>query len=159
MEHMRLLMDADCLIKLTKAGLKELVAENATICIPGTVKREVVDAGKIKGCADAFAVEQNLSFGIIDVIESHLDYTKGDHASVAFFEKEKYDAVATDDAKLTRHLKAHGIRFILPGLIVYQLQKEGRITSNTAHWALDQLSGFISEDEFSMTRLLLEKGK
>ena len=78
---------------------------------------------------------------------------------VAFFEKEKYDAVATDDAKLTRHLRAHGIRFILPGLIVYQLQKEGRITSNTAHWALDQLSGFISEDEFSMTRLLLENGK
>ena len=49
---MKLLMDADCLIKLTKAGLKELIAENATISIPETVKREVVDAGKIKGCLE-----------------------------------------------------------------------------------------------------------
>lgn len=88
-----------------------------------------------------------------------VDYTKGDHALVAFFEKEKYDAVATDDAKLTHNLKTHGICFILPGLIVYQLQKEGRINSITALWALDQLSEFISEDEFSMTRLLLEKEK
>ncbi len=156
---MKLLMDADCLIKLTKAGLKELIAENADISIPETVKREVVDAGKTKGCADAFAVEQNIEFGIIDVIESPLDYTKGDHALVAFFKNEKYDAVATDDAKLTRNLKAHGIRFILPGLIVYQLRKEGRVNSITTLWALDQLAEFISEDEFSMTRLLLEKGK
>ena len=88
-----------------------------------------------------------------------VDYTKGDHALVAFFEKEKYDAVATDDAKLTHNLKTRGICFILPGLIVYQLQKEGRINSITALWALDQLSEFISEDEFSMTRLLLEKEK
>jgi len=78
---------------------------------------------------------------------------------VALFEKAKYDAVATDDAKLTRTLKAHGIRFILPGLIIHQLQKEGQINWNTALWALDQLAGFISEDEFSMTKLLLEKEK
>jgi len=156
---MKVLMDADCLIKLTKAGLKELIAENAAISIPETVKREVVDAGKIKGCADAFAVAQNIASRIIDVIKSPLDYTKGDHALVAFFEKEKYDAVATDDAKLTRNLKAHGIRFILPGLIIHQLQKEGRINSITALWALDQLAEFISEDEFSMTKVLLEKGK
>lgn len=156
---MKLLMDADCLIKLTKAGLKELIAENATISIPETVKREVVDAGKIKGCADAFAVEQNITFGLIDIIGSPLDYAKGDHALVALFEKEKYDAVATDDAKLTHNLRAHGIRFILPGLIVYLLHKEGRIDMITALWALDQLSEFISEDEFSMTRLLLEKSQ
>jgi len=156
---MKLLMDADCLIKLTKAGLKELIAENAAISIPETIKWEVVDAGKIKECADAFAVEQNIASGIIDVIESHLDFRKGDLALVALFEKAKYDAVATDDAKLTRTLKAHGIRFILPGLIIHQLQKEGQINWNTALWALDQLAGFISEDEFSMTKLLLEKEK
>lgn len=156
---MKLLMDADCLIKLTKAGLKGLIAENAVISIPETVKAEVVDAGKIKGCADSLAVDQNIESQIIDVIESPLDYAKGDHALVALFDKEKYDAVATDDAKLTRGLRAHGIPFILPGLIIHQLQKEGRISAITSHWALDQLAGFISEDEFSMTKLLLEKGK
>ncbi len=159
MNHMKLLMDADCLIKLTKAGLKELIAANAAISIPEAVKREVVDAGKKKECSDAFAVEKNIESRVIAVIESSLGYARGDHALVALFEQEKYHAVATDDAKLTRQLKAHGIPFILPGLIIYQLQKEGLISPSKSLWALEQLGDFISEDEFSMTRLLLEKGK
>lgn len=156
---MKLLMDADCLIKLTKAGLKELIAENALIDLPETVKQEVVDAGKLKGCMDSFAVEQNIKSQMIKVIQSSGDYTKGDHALAALFDKETYDAVATDDAKLTRHLTAHGIPFILPGLIINHLKKEAKISLTTARWALDQLAAFISEDEFSMTKLLLEKEK
>lgn len=58
---MKLLMDADCLIKLTKAGLKELIAENVGISIPETVRCDAVDAGKIKGCTDSIAVEQNIA--------------------------------------------------------------------------------------------------
>ena len=96
---------------------------------------------------------------MVDVIKSPLVYPKGDHALIALFEKAKFDAVATDDRKLTRDLKAQGIRFILPGLILYQLKEKGRIDLATALWALDQLADFISEDEFSITKLLLEKGK
>jgi len=156
---MKLLMDADCLIKLTKSGLKELIAENAAISIPETVRCEVVDAGKIKGCADSLAVEQNIASQIIKVIVSPVDYAKGNHALAALFDKDTYDAVATDDAKLTRNLRAHGIPFVLPGLIIHQLKKEGRMSLAAALWALDQLTAFISEDEFIMTKLLLEKGK
>ncbi len=159
MTYMKLLMDADCLIKLTEAGLKELIAENAFIDLPETVKREVVDAGKAKGRMDSFAVEQNIASQMIKVIQSPGDYAKGDHALVALFDKERYDAVATDDAKLTRKLRAHGIPFILPGLIINHLKKKGKISLTTARWALDQLAAFISEDEFSMTKLLLEKEK
>ena len=43
--YMKLLMDADCLIKLTKAGLKGMVAEANALFIPAAVKREVVDTG------------------------------------------------------------------------------------------------------------------
>ena len=38
-------------------------------------------------------------------------------------------------------------------------KKDGRMSLKTALWALDQLAAFISEDEFSITRLLLEKEK
>ena len=41
--NMKLLMDADCLIKLTKAGLKETVCQSDTVFIPAIVVREVVD--------------------------------------------------------------------------------------------------------------------
>lgn len=58
---MKFLMDADCLIKLTKAGLKELVGRHDTVVIPSAVEKEVVDAGKAKGCTDAFIVEKNVA--------------------------------------------------------------------------------------------------
>ena len=154
---MRLLMDADCLIKLTKAGLKEIVCTNDTVFIPSIVAREVVDAGKNKGCADAFAVEINISLSIITIIpdEDSL-YATGDRAVCDLFRPEKYDAVATDDAKLIRNLKSFGIPFLLPGLILYLLYKKGQMDAGTSLWAIDQLAPFISDDEYSTVRLLME---
>ena len=152
-------MDADCLIKITKAGLKDLVGDRCIIFIPGVVQREVVDAGKEKGCADAFVVEKNIEAKVITIAETFLNHTNGDEALIALFRKEEYDAVATDDAKLTRLLRIKNIPFMLPGLIFYQLLQDKMIDSKTALWALRQLAEFISEDEYSTVRLLMEKTK
>jgi hypothetical protein len=67
-KYMKILMDADCLIKLTKAGLKEAICPFCAIMMPQAVYREVVDAGKRKRCEDAFVVEKNISDGKIGVI-------------------------------------------------------------------------------------------
>lgn len=67
--------------------------------------------------------------------------------------------IISSDVKLTRRLRALEIPFILPGLIILQLKNEKRTSLTTALWPLDQLRAFISEDEFSVTKLLLEKGK
>lgn len=150
-------MDADCLIKLTKAGLKELVGAKDTIIIPKIVKKEVVDSGKLKGCADAYVVEKNIDKKMIAIIETSSNYTKGDQALIALFRKNEYDAVATDDKKLTRLLKTYSIPFILPSLIIYQLFTNDLIDKKTALRSLKQLADFISEDEFSTVRLLMEK--
>ena len=102
-------MDADCLIKLTKAGLKETVCRNDTVFIPSIVVREVVDAGKIKGCSDAFAVEKNISLNLISIIpDERVVYETGDRTASDLFEPQKYDAVATDDAKLIRKCNYSG---------------------------------------------------
>ena len=154
---MKLLMDADCLIKLTKAGLKELVTTRDNISIPEQVKGEVVDAGKKKQCVDAFAVGKNIESKMISVIDVPMRVEKGDQALIAIYRKEDYDAIATDDTKLTRRLKALNIPFILPALVLYRLFKESKIDYKMALLALQQLSEFISEDEFSMARLLMEK--
>ena len=114
-------MDADCLIKITKAGLKNFVGSKYTIFIPEVVKKEVVDAGKEKRCSDAFAVEKNIDANVLKITESPSDYARGDEALIALFRKEDYDTVATDDRKLIRRLKIGSIPFILPGLIIYQL--------------------------------------
>lgn len=154
---MKLLMDADCLIKLTKAGLKEMVAEANALFIPAAVKKEVVDTGKNKGCADAFIVEENIAAQKITVVESTTHYPEGDEALVALFQADKYDAVATDDAKLVRKFRMRNIPHLLPALLLYRLWRQKLMTKDGALGRLEQLAEFISEEEYSTVRLLLEK--
>jgi len=152
-------MDSDCLIKLTKAGLKNLVASKDAISIIEVVKREVVDAGKEKGCADAHIVEKNIEAHLVTVVEASSDYPAGDEGLLAHFNTKDYNAVATDDTKLIRLLRINGVPFIMPALIIYHLYQDGTIDRKTALRALDHLAIFISDDEYSTVKLLMEKIK
>jgi rRNA-processing protein FCF1 len=157
---MKILMDADCLIKITKAGIKEKICCQFEVVIPLMIKEEVVDAGKAKSHPDADVVEKNISAGLI-VLESGKSSKrmKGDRALLEAFKNSQYTAVATDDAKLTRLLRATGIPFILPALLIFSVWKRGAIDQTTVLSWLEKLSAFISEDEYSMVRLLLEEKK
>ena len=119
---MNILMDADCLIKLTKAGLKEGICGQFKIVIPITVRNEVVEAGKNKGFPDADLVEKNIKNHIIRVTGKVSSvHLKGDQVLIETFKGEQYDLIATDDAKLTRLLKSMVIPYILPGLLICSL--------------------------------------
>jgi rRNA-processing protein FCF1 len=155
---MTILMDADCLIKVTKAGLKEFICKQEKIVIPGTVKKEVVDAGKSKGHPDGELIEENIRDGLITLAkEVGSNYVKGDQALVAVFKRGRYKAVATDDAKLTRILQATGIPFVLPALLIFSFCRRRLIDKATGVRWLERLSPFISEEEYSVTKLLLEE--
>jgi rRNA-processing protein FCF1 len=155
---MEILMDADCLIKLTKAGLKEFICKEEKIVIPGTVKREVVDAGKSKGYPDAELIEENIRHGLITLAkEVASDHAKGDQALVAMFRRGRYKAVATDDAKFIRILHATGIPCVLPALLIFSICRRGLINKAKGLNWLERLSPFISEEEYSVTKLLLEE--
>jgi hypothetical protein len=82
---------------------------------------------------------------------------KGDAALIATFNKGRYGAIATDDAKLIRMLGSAGIPYILPALLVYSVYKRGLIDQRTGMNWLSRLSAFISEDEYTMTKLLMEE--
>ena len=154
---MKILMDADCLIKLTKSGLKESICRFEKIIIPRVVKREVVDAGKIKGSPDADLVDQNIQNGLIALArESRSNHQTGDQALVAAFKQGRYEVIATDDAKLIRSLRSAGIPFTVPALLIHALYDKGEIDQKTALNWLARLSPFISDEEYSVTRLLLE---
>jgi hypothetical protein len=155
---MTVLMDADCLIKLTKAGLKEPICRYEQIAIPAIVKREVVDAGKVKGYGDAELVEENISNGLIVLAkEGGRGHPKGDQALIETFKEGQYTTIATDDAKLVRILRAGHIPFTLPALLILTIFKKGEIDRETALEWLDRLSPFISDDEYSLSKLLLEE--
>ncbi len=150
-------MDADCLIKLVKAGLKELVVSHDTVVIPELVRREVVDVGKKKGHPDAAVVEKNIVAKTLQVAGRVSSERTGDEALVRTFQSGSYDAVATDDKKLVRLLKAANVPFVLPGVVLYSLQHRGLVSRETALRNLDQLSQFISDEEYGTIRLLLEE--
>jgi len=155
-DDMKLLMDADCLIKIAKAGLKEMVCSHYDVIIPETVKVETVDQGKAKGCNDADIIEKNLSDGKITAAKEHKRYHKGDDALIDVFQKDLHDAVATDDTKLIRRLKIHGIPFVLPALCLFKLYKNSVLSKDDAQRGLGQLAPFISPDEYAATMVLLE---
>ena len=155
---MKILMDADCLIKLTKAGLKEYVCRYVEAVIPSAVKREVVDAGKIKGLADAEIVEQNIEKKVILLAKEEPSLRKsGDQALVDAYRYGSYAAVATDDAKLVRLLRTANIPYMLPAILILAIYRKGRIGRETALDWLEALGDFISEEEYSTAMLLLEK--
>jgi rRNA-processing protein FCF1 len=155
---MQILMDSDCLIKLTKAGLKESICKQERIIIPETVKREVVDAGRRKGHPDAELIEENIRHGLITLAkEVAPGHVKGDQALVTMFKRGRYTAVATDDAKLARILRATGIPFVFPALLILSICRRGAIDKGKGLNWLERLSPFISEEEYSVTKLLLEE--
>ena len=158
MNYMKILMDSDCLIKLTKAGLKEYICQQYEVTIPAIVKKEVVDAGKSKGFPDAELVEKNIQKNILQVAgKESLPHIKGDQALIEVFKRGRYEAIATDDAKLIRFLRSTGLRFILPGLLIYSLYQRNSIDRLTALNWLEKLSPSISEDEYSMVKFILEE--
>jgi rRNA-processing protein FCF1 len=157
MYYMNLFMDSDCLIKLTKSGLKNLVEAHCTIIIPKIVEHEVVAEGKKKTCDDAYAVEKNISRGGIRIHDSDKKVMSGDDALTVLFAESATEAVATDDEKLVRRLRANGIPYLLPALIFYRLVSNRKIGIDKAKAAIDRLSEYISQDEYATTLILLEK--
>ena len=157
---MKILMDSDCLIKITKAGLKETVCDNFSVAIPSIVEKEVVREGIKKECADAFAVKENIIAKRLKIVTDKKNvYKNGDNAVIGHYHSKKYDTIATDDAKLIRRLKSLGIPFLLPGLIIHWLNKRGLINKEESSRSLERLRPFISNDEYSVVRLLLEEKK
>lgn len=151
-------MDADCLIKLTKAGLKEGICQHFQVMIPSVVEREVVEAGKAKGCPDANSIEKNIQKELLKVTKAKPSgRIGGDQALIEISQKGRYDIVATDDGKLIRFLRSAGIPFIFPGLLIYLLFRKGEIGLDVALNWLERLSPLVSSEEYSMVRLLLEE--
>lgn len=150
-------MDSDCLIKITKCGLKKLICQNFKIFIPAKVKEEVVDKGIQKGFNDALIVRDNIKKGLLVVKKHRGDYTHGEQEILALYQNGSYDAIATDDAKFIRVLTMANIRYIVPAVFIVIMYNNRILSLSSALQRLEELAAFISEDEHIATKLYLEK--
>lgn len=151
---MKVVMDADCLIKLTKSKLKEMVCKHFSVVIPFLVKNEVLDnAGDLP---DAVIIRENIDKKLLVVSKKSISGVKGEDAALSLYRQGKFDAVCSDDKKFIKKLRLLDIPYITPSVFIVILLKEGILTVNAATERLDDLSPFVSDDEYHTVKLVLE---
>jgi rRNA-processing protein FCF1 len=151
---MKVLMDADFLIKLTKAGIKEMVCTHLSVVIPRVVKHEVVDLGN--NHPDSLIIKDNLNKGYLSLSTLEVREEKGEEAALAIFQGGGFEAILSDDKRFVRRLRALDIPYMTPAVCLVFLQKQGKIDLQSALEKLELLSPFISDDEYNTVKWALE---
>jgi hypothetical protein len=152
---MKIAMDADCLIKLTKAGLKEKVCECMNVIIPCEVKRETVD--QAAGHADALVIAENIEAGLLHVFGNAHGKRKGETAVLELYHSRKCDAIGSDDHQFLGHLKVMGVPFVVPATLVILMLRNGGLDLREARNSLAALKAHISDEEYAMATISLQK--
>ena len=151
---MMVLMDADCLIKLTKSQLKELVCKNFSVVIPRVVKAEVIDNAQKH--ADAEIIKENVHKKMLTVHRRLSPSKKGEDAILTIYHQDPIDAVCSDDRRFIKRLRLLGIPYITPSVFIALLLRNGQLTVKEAHERLEALSPFVSDSEYHTMKMILE---
>ncbi len=147
-------MDADCLIKLTKAQIKEDVCAAFEIAIPKKVRKEImVNSSAHPECS---IIQRNLDTGLLNETTQIKPTKKGEESVLATYEKGGYDGVASDDKRFIKKLRILNVPFITPAVFILLLVKERHITVDQGFIKLENLSYMISNDETAIVKLKLE---
>lgn len=155
-------MDSDCLVKLTKAGAKEMVASAIVVHIPPLVKKETVDEAIRLGHQDAVIIGENIKKKALHVVEPGmkrnpvLSSAKGEADVVSLYLDGGYDAIASDDQKFLKKLAMANIPYLTPAACLIFLYKDDKIGRPQALEMVESLKAFISQDEYAVARLYLE---
>lgn len=160
---MRIVMDSDCLVKLTKSGTKEAIVLAMEIHIPPLVKKETVDEAKERGYQDAFTIEENINKKALHVTEpkrkkpSAISATKGEADVVSLYMAGNYDAIASDDQRFLKRLEAVNIPYLTPTACLVYLYKNKRVEKSAAVEMLESLKPLISREEYTIAKLYMEE--
>ena len=149
-------MDADCLIKLTKADLKERVCAVWSITIPELVRRETVE--RAPHLPDAVRIRENVEKRHIRVREAVGSQVDGEDAALFLFRDGGFDVIASDDARFIRRLRGLGVPFAVPAVIAVLLFRDGALTADQVREALEALRPHVSADQYAAAQLLLSGG-
>jgi hypothetical protein len=121
---MKIVIDSDALIKLTKSGAKELITEYFDVAIPERVYEETVT--EAEGYPDAKEIERNIDL----------------------FKRGDYDLLVSDDRRFLKHLAANGVPYLTPPFLIVYLLRTRKISKKYAENYIDNLKMYISEEEY-----------
>jgi len=148
---MKIVMDADCLIKLTKAGLKEEVCRSMTVFIPGEVKRETVD--QADGRPDSTRIAENIKARLIHVKGDATGTRKGESAVLDLYNTGTFDAVASDDHRFLKHLRGLGVPFAVPAALVVLTARHRKLDNQETLNRLLSLKPYVSQEQYAVAAM------
>nr|MDO8082803.1 hypothetical protein [Candidatus Freyarchaeota archaeon] len=159
---MKLVIDSDSLIKLTKAGAKDILLDNIEAYIPPKVREECVTVAKGEGFADAFEIDENLKKKRIkesepartqDVEEEvkHLGLGGGEADVFRLYRTGEFDMVSTDDSMFIRILDEFGIPYLTPSAVILYIYWRGVLSLEKIREILKKLRDLVSEEEYHLT--------
>jgi len=167
-EYMRLVMDSDSLIKLTKAGAKGIVLDSFDVCIPPKVREECTTIPKKEGYADAFEIDENLKKGRItvkkptkkpdvDEIVVYLGLGGGEAEALRLYHTGGFDAISSDDSKFLKILDEFDITYLTPTAVILNIYKRGALSLKRVKEIMKKLKNLVSEEEYYLAVNELEK--
>lgn len=142
---MKIVMDSDALIKLTKSGAKGLITENFDVTIPDRVYEETVT--QAAAYPDAQEIDRNVEARRIEVKKTSAT-ERGEMAVLNLFKRGGYDLLVSDDNRFLKHLAADGIPYLTPPFLIIYLLHKKILSRLYAEKYIDNLKMYISEDEY-----------
>ena len=154
---MKIVCDADGLIKTNKAGVLAILIQHAEILIGPTVFREAVTEGKARGYADAVTLEQIIQHDVQQPAPQHLRTTQviqraalgaGEREALDLYMNEHADAILSDDRGFLTLLGAHQIPYLTPAAVIVALCNWDIMTIQDATHALALLCPLIRAEQY-----------
>jgi hypothetical protein len=153
---MKIAVDSDALIKLTKAGLKDLIVNNLEVIIPEKVYEETVKIPKTKGFPDALEIDKNVNAGKISVKETSRE-EKGEFEVVNLYKSGDFKAVVSDDRKFLKKLDKMRIPYLTPSSLILYLFYKRILSREDALAQIEKLRKYISDEEYFTSIMEVKK--
>lgn len=156
---MKVIMDSDSLIKLTRAKAKEVVLKNIEVYIPPKVFEEAVTIPKLEGYPDAFLIEANLKKGLLTIgnfeenqsVEEMIKRLGMGHGEADVFRLYKsgsFDVISSDDRRFLKIIDALDVSYMTPSALILYLFNKKLLSKVDAKTYFNNLKEMISDEEY-----------